>query len=235
MPSTPHDTSGAHIHNVRKLYQMGTQEVRALDGVTARFDRGSFWAIMGPSGSGKSTMLNLLGCLDRPTSGSYFLEGRDVSALPDDELSDIRLKHLGFIFQSFNLINQLTVEENIQLPLYYLGWDPARSRERAHELAARVGLEERLDHRPAELSGGQQQRVAIARALSNDPSILLADEPTGNLDSSTGEEIMALLQELNEQGKTVIMVTHEAYIAKYAHHCLMMKDGLVERVESRDR
>jgi putative ABC transport system ATP-binding protein len=212
---------------------MGAQEVRALDGVTASFRRGSFWAVMGASGSGKSTLLNLLGCLDRPTSGRYILETRDVSALTDDELSEIRLRHIGFVFQSFNLIAQLTVEENIHLPLYYLGWDPVRSRDRARELAARVGLEERLGHRPAELSGGQQQRVAVARALANDPSILLADEPTGNLDSATGEEIMQLLCELNGQGKTIIMVTHEQHIAAFARSRMLMKDGVIERVEER--
>ena len=225
------DHGGVRLDDVRKTYRMGTQDVHALAGVTAAFERGSFWAIMGPSGSGKSTLLNLLGCLDRPTSGRYALEGRDVSALGDDELSEIRLKHLGFIFQSFNLIPQLTVEENIHLPLFYLGWTPAASRRRARELAARVGLEQRLQHRPAELSGGQQQRVAIARALANDPAVLLADEPTGNLDSATGRDIMALLVELNGQGKTVIMVTHEPDIAAYAGRRMYMKDGVVERLE----
>ena len=222
--------SDTRIEDLRKIYLMGSQEVRALDGVTSTFASGSFWAIMGPSGSGKSTLLNLLGCLDRPTSGRYIIEGRDVSALTDDQLSEIRLKHVGFIFQSFNLIAQLTVEENIHLPLYYLGWDPASSRERARELASLVGLEDRVDHRPAELSGGQQQRVAIARALANDPAILLADEPTGNLDTVTGEEIMELLARLNREGKTVIMVTHERNIASFARSQLFMKDGVVERV-----
>ena len=221
----------ARIEDVHKIYRMGNQTVTALAGVSASFARGSFWAIMGPSGSGKSTMLNLLGCLDRPSAGKYLLEGRDVSALTDDELSGMRLTNLGFVFQSFNLIPQLTVEENIHLPLYYLGWESARSRGRAHELAARVGLEERLQHRPAELSGGQQQRVAVARALANDPKIILADEPTGNLDSATGGEIMQLLSELNAQGKTIIMVTHEEHIATYARNRLYMKDGKAERVE----
>ncbi len=225
------DNDGVRLDDVRKTYRMGAQDVHALAGVTAVFERGSFWAVMGPSGSGKSTLLNLLGCLDRPTSGRYALEGRDVSALADDELSEIRLKYLGFIFQSFNLIPQLTVEENIHLPLYYLGWTPAASRRRARDLAARVGLEQRLQHRPAELSGGQQQRVAIARALANDPAVLLADEPTGNLDSATGRDIMALLAELNGQGKTVIMVTHEPDIAAYAGRRMYMKDGVVERLE----
>ena len=228
----PIDTdTEVRLEDLRKSYRMGEQEVHALSGITATFKRGSFWAIMGPSGSGKSTMLNLLGCLDRPTSGRYILEGQDVALLDDDALSEIRLKHLGFIFQSFNLIPQLTLEENIQLPLYYLGWHPGTSRERARELANRLGLSKRLHHRPTELSGGQQQRVAIARALANDPAILLADEPTGNLDSATGEEIMQLLVELNAQGKTIIMVTHETHIAARAKHCLHLKDGRIERIE----
>lgn len=201
--------------------------------MTISFNEGTFWAIMGPSGSGKSTMLNLLGCLDRPTSGTYTLKGRDVSKLDDDTLSDIRLKQLGFIFQSFNLIPQLTVEENIGLPLYYQGWDPGKSAERARELAKQFGLGDRINHRPMELSGGQQQRVAISRALINDPSVILADEPTGNVDTATGEEIMRILSELNERGKTIIMVTHEPYIAAYAGCRLFLKDGLIEKVEGR--
>ena len=176
-----------------KFYHMGNQEVRALAGVNFSFKRGSFWAIMGPSGSGKSTMMNILGCLDRLTSGQYVLEGQDVSTLDDDALSELRLKHLGFIFQSFNLIPQLTVQRNIELPLYYLGWEAERSAARAMELAEQVGLTGRLSHRPTELSGGQMQRVAIARALANDPQILFADEPTGNLDTATGKQIMDLL------------------------------------------
>lgn len=219
------------IEDLSKVYTIDTQEVRALSGITTSFRRGSFWAVMGPSGSGKSTLLNLIGCLDRPTTGRYYLEGQDVSSLDDDALSDIRLKHLGFIFQSFNLIPQLTVEENIQLPLYYLGWEMARGAERARELAAMIGLEARLHHRPSQLSGGEQQRVAIARALSNNPSILLADEPTGNLDTATGKEIMDLIAELNESGKTIIMVTHEAHIAAYAKHRLHLRDGIIERLE----
>jgi len=186
---------------------------------------------MGPSGSEKSTMLNVLGCLDRASRGRYLLEGTDVSTLDDDELSELRLRHLGFIFQSFNLIPQLTVQRNIELPLYYLGWDSQRSAGRAIELARRVGLEERLGHRPTELSGGQMQRVAIARALANDPRILLADEPTGNLDTATGEQILKLLGKLNEQGKTIIMVTHEPDIAKLARKRLHMRDGLIESIE----
>ncbi len=219
------------LEDVYKVYQMGEQHVNALAGISVSISAGSFCAIMGPSGSGKSTMLNLLGCLDRASSGRYVLEGTDVSMLDDDELSELRLRHLGFIFQSFNLIQQLTVQRNIELPLYYLGWDAERSAERAIELAHKVGLEERLDHRPMELSGGQMQRVAIARALANDPRILLADEPTGNLDSTTGEQILQLLAELNQQGKTIIMVTHEPDIAKLAHKRLHMWDGLIDRIE----
>ena len=217
--------------NIHKIYEMGAEPVRALDGISVSFKKGSFWAIMGPSGSGKSTMMNILGCLDRPTSGQYFLEDKDVSILSDDSLSDIRLRYIGFIFQSFNLIPQLTVQKNIELPLYYLGWDAHKSSEKARELAAKVGLEERLNHRPAELSGGQMQRVAVARSLAANPHIILADEPTGNLDSHTGTQIMELLAKLNKEGTTVIMVTHEADIAAFAHNRLHMKDGLVERIE----
>ncbi len=219
------------LDDVRKIYQMGDQQVPALDGVSMAFRAGSFWAVMGPSGSGKSTILNLLGCLDRPTSGRYILQGEDVSHMSDDALSDIRLRYLGFIFQSFNLIQQLTVQENIELPLYYLGWEPADSARRAAELAEMVGLETRLGHRPMQLSGGQQQRVAIARALANDPEILLADEPTGNLDTATGKQIMTMLSDLNNQGKTIIMVTHEADIAAHATHQLHLRDGRIERME----
>ena len=219
------------LKDVRKVYQMGTTQVRALDGITLKFLRGSFWAIMGPSGSGKSTLLNLLGCLDRPTSGKYDFCGQNVSTLDDNALSELRLRELGFIFQSFNLIPQLTVEENIELPLYYLGWEHARSSARARELAEIVGLSERLDHRPMELSGGQQQRVAIARALANDAPILLADEPTGNLDSTTGQQILDLLVELNQKGKTILMVTHEPDIAAYATGQIHMLDGRADRIE----
>jgi len=221
----------AQLDKASKIYVMGSQEVVALRSVSIAFQKGDFWAILGQSGSGKSTMLNLLGCLDRPTSGKYVLNGHDVSSLDDDRLSDMRLSHLGFIFQSFNLIPQSTVEENIMLPLYYLGWDQERSAQRAHEIARRVGLEDRLQHRPTELSGGQQQRVAIARSLANDPEILLADEPTGNLDSITGVKIMKLLAELNEEGKTIIMVTHERIIADFARKRLYMLDGVIERIE----
>ena len=223
----------AQTENLKKIYEMGSQQVRALDGVTIDFTRGSFWAIMGASGSGKSTLMNILGCLDRPTSGSYMLEGRDVSDLNDDQLSEIRLKYIGFIFQSFNLIPQLTVHRNIELPLYYSGLDSEQSSHRAVEMSKKVGLEHRLNHRPAELSGGQMQRVAIARALASDPHIILADEPTGNLDSVTGRQIMTLLKDLNEEGKTIIMVTHERDIAQFAEKSLHMKDGIIDSIRDR--
>jgi len=219
------------LADVTKTYRMGSQDVHAVVDVSLAFEPGTFCAVMGPSGSGKSTMLNLLGCLDRPTSGSYCLAGKDVSTLNDDNLSDIRLRYLGFIFQSFNLIPQLTVLENIALPLFYLGWEDERSAEHAASLAETVGLSERLHHRPTELSGGQQQRVAVARALANDPKVILADEPTGNLDTATGEQIMALLTDLNRQGKTIVMVTHEAGVAAHASRRIHMRDGRIERTE----
>jgi putative ABC transport system ATP-binding protein len=225
------ETGLIRLTDARKTYQMGIEQVHALDGVSISFTSGSFWAIMGPSGSGKSTMLNILGCLDHLTSGKYVLQGSDVSTLGDDALSEHRLRHLGFIFQSFNLIPQITVQKNIELPLYYLGWDAEESAERAIELAEKVGLTDRLGHKPTELSGGQMQRVAIARALANDPQILLADEPTGNLDTATGRQIMDLICELNDQGKTIIMVTHEPDIAEHAGFNLHMRDGLIERIE----
>jgi putative ABC transport system ATP-binding protein len=230
---SPNETNSeiVRLENAQKIYQMGTQQVRALAGVTISFKKGSFWAIMGPSGSGKSTMMNILGCLDRLTSGRYFLEDKDVSYLDDDSLSELRLKYLGFIFQSFNLILQLTVQRNIELPLYYLGWDSARSAQRAKELAEEVGLADRLHHRPVELSGGEMQRVAIARALANDPQIIFADEPTGNLDSATGEQILELLRKLNKQGKTIIMVTHEPNLAAYAGNKLHMRDGIIDSTD----
>ncbi len=226
-----HDRAVIALENVRKTYVMGSTEVHALAGVSIAFHPGDFWAIMGPSGSGKSTMLNILGCLDRVSSGTYILEGNDVSKMEDDALSEVRLTHLGFIFQSFNLIPQLTVRRNIELPLYYLGWEPERSGARAVELAGMVGLDGRLDHRPTELSGGQMQRVAIARALANDPRILLADEPTGNLDTATGAQILEVLSQLNREGKTIVMVTHESDVASHARRCLHMRDGCIERIE----
>jgi putative ABC transport system ATP-binding protein len=202
--------------------------VEALRGVSFSIESGEYISIMGPSGCGKSTLLNLLGCLDRPTSGQYFLGGEDVSQMDDDALSAVRGARLGFVFQSYNLIQQLTVVENIEIPLYYQDRTEEESREQARKLAARVGLEDRLEHKPFELSGGQQQRVAIARALVNEPLVLLADEPTGNLDSTSGVEIMKLFGELNEQGKTLILVTHDPNVAGNARRAIRLRDGRIE-------
>ena len=232
MATQPASTADViRLEEVSKMYQVGDQEVHAVDRVSLTFEQGDFCAIMGPSGSGKSTMLNLLGCLDRPSSGKYYLTDQDVSTLNDDQLSDIRLKYLGFVFQSFNLIPQLTVLENIALPLFYLGWNTEESTAHAAELAEMVDLSERLRHRPTELSGGQQQRVAIARSLANNPTIILADEPTGNLDTATGDQIMELLVDLNRQGKTIVMVTHEPSVAEHARRQIHMRDGRIERIE----
>lgn len=220
----------ARLIDLTKFYHLGEHTVRALRGVSADFPVGDFVAIMGQSGSGKSTLLNLLGALDRPTSGRYVLSGYDVGELNDDELSEIRNRLIGFIFQSYNLIPQYTVLENIQVPLHYRsGARTIGSAElnRCLDLAGKVGLGERLDHRPFQLSGGQQQRVAIARALINDPEIILADEPTGNLDSATEKEIMDLLTGLNREGRTIIMVTHETSVARRARHQIVMKDGVI--------
>ncbi len=213
------------LQDVCRHYTVGGETVKALDGVSFAIHRGEYWAIMGPSGSGKSTLLNILGCLDRPTSGSYWLNGVDVARMADNELSDHRLKNLGFVFQSFHLIPQLSVLENIEMPMFYLGIPQAERTRRAKELADRVEMSHRLQHLPAELSGGQRQRVAVARALANDPAVLLADEPTGNLDSKTSVQILALFQELYEQGKTIIVVTHEPDIDAYAHSHIVVKDG----------
>ena len=218
------------LDKVRKTYQMGTESLDALGGIDLDILEGEYCAIMGPSGCGKSTMLNILGCLDRPTSGHYILGDTDVSQMPDDDLSEIRGARLGFIFQSYNLIPQYTVLENIQVPLHYRSdcrtIGPA-DMNRCLDLANKVGLGDRLDHRPFQLSGGQQQRVAIARALINDPEIILADEPTGNLDSVTEKEIMELLTGLNREGRTIIMVTHETSVARRARHQIVMQDGLI--------
>ena len=219
----------AQVIDLVKNYYLESVVVRALQGVTLSVDEGEFVALMGPSGSGKSTLLNLLGCLDRPTSGQYFLGEEDVSQLDDDQLSEARSRYLGFIFQSYNLLPQYTVVENIEIPLLYQGCRlTTATRQRCIELARLVGLGDRLDHRPMQLSGGQQQRVAIARALVNDPHVILADEPTGNLDSRTSQEIMQLLMELNEAGKTIIMVTHENDIAAWAKRVVRMLDGVIE-------
>jgi len=216
------------FENVRKTYQMGPVTVEALRGISFEVQPGDYISIMGPSGCGKSTLLNLLGCLDRPTAGQYFLGGEDVSRMDDDALSAVRGTRLGFVFQSYNLIQQLTVLENIEVPLYYQGRSEAESRERARRMAARVGLEERLAHKPFELSGGQQQRVAIARALVNEPLVLLADEPTGNLDSASGADILRLFDELNGQGATLIMVTHDPGISRHARRAIRLCDGQIE-------
>ena len=217
------------LEKVEKTYMLGEVQVRALRGVNLEVEQGSYLAIMGPSGSGKSTLLNLLGCLDRPTGGSYFLGGEDVSKMNDDQLSDVRGRRLGFIFQSYNLIDQLTVIENIHVPLFYQGRDLRDTFENCEHLARLVGLGDRLDHRPKQLSGGQQQRVAIARSLVNDPLMILADEPTGNLDSKTGTEVLDLIGRLNEAGKTILLVTHGQEVAERAHRVLHMKDGLIDR------
>jgi len=212
-----------------KSYQLGTMELKVLRDIELTINNGDYVAIMGPSGSGKSTLLNMIGCLDHPTSGDYWLGGQNVSLLDDDQLSLIRGARIGFIFQSFNLINQLNVVENIEVPMYYQGFSEHESAERAIELAQMVGLGERLDHRPSELSGGQQQRVAIARSLANDPLIILADEPTGNLDSESGSEILKILVDLHEQGKTLIVVTHDEGIAENADRLVEIFDGRIRR------
>ena len=218
----------AALEEVTKTYQMGTVTLNALQGITVLVEPGEYIAIMGPSGCGKSTLLNVLGCLDRPTSGRYLLGGDDVSLMDDDELSEIRGARLGFIFQSYNLIQQLNVIENIEVPLYYQGLPAEESRAIATVFAERVGLGDRLYHKPFELSGGQQQRVGIARALVNDPLVILADEPTGNLDSHSGTEILALFDELHHAGKTMIMVTHDDHIGQRAQRIIRLRDGFVE-------
>ncbi|HHI78698.1 MAG TPA: ABC transporter ATP-binding protein [Planctomycetes bacterium] len=218
------------LDKVKRIYRMGENIVRALDGVDLSIRRGQYWSIIGRSGSGKSTLLNVLGCLDRPSSGEYYLGGTNVSELDDDALSEIRGQRIGFIFQSFNLIPQLTVLENLEVPLFYQEHEPKVAKERAERYADRVGLKDRLHHRPNELSGGQQQRVAIARALMNEPLILLADEATGNLDSKTEMEILTLLDELHEEGMTVIMVTHSDKVADRAGHKLELRDGKILQI-----
>jgi putative ABC transport system ATP-binding protein len=219
----------ARVIDLVKNYYLESVTVRALRGVSIDFAEGDFVALMGPSGSGKSTLLNLLGCLDRPTTGEYYLGAENVADMDDDQLSEVRSRYIGFIFQSYNLLAQYTVVENIEVPLLYQGAKlNAQTRERCVSLAEMVGLGDRLDHRPMQLSGGQQQRVAIARALVNDPHVILADEPTGNLDSKTSDEIMQMLRELNRAGKTIIMVTHELDIAAWARRVVRMRDGHVE-------
>lgn len=216
------------LQQVTKTYLMGESRLNALNEVSFDVHEGEYVAIMGPSGCGKSTLLNILGCLDRPSRGNYLLGGKDVSGLGDDALSDIRGSQLGFIFQSYNLIQQLNVLENIEVPLYYQGCTSTESRKRALKIAERVGLGQRVHHKPTELSGGQQQRVGIARALVNNPLVLLADEPTGNLDSSSGSEILELFDELRRQNKTIIMVTHDPDIGRRADRVIRLRDGRVE-------
>ena len=221
----------AELSDITRMYRMGDEEVRALDGFSFTFRKGEYWAIMGSSGSGKSTLLNILGCVDRPSSGSYRVGGQEVADLDDDELSTFRGAELGFIFQSYNLIPQLDVLENILMPVMYQDEVPEGIEDRALELAKRVGLGERLHHRPMQLSGGQQQRVAIARSLINDPALILADEATGNLDSKTADEILELFDELHAEGKTILLVTHEAEVGRRAENILRLKDGNIESVD----
>jgi putative ABC transport system ATP-binding protein len=216
------------IEGVTKLYRMGTEIIHALCGVNLKIHRNEYLAVMGPSGSGKSTLMNMLGCLDTPTAGRYNFNGRDVSGMEDDELADIRNHEIGFVFQTFNLLPRSNALHNVELPLIYAGLPRHERLERAHRVLAHVGLADRVHHKPNELSGGQRQRVAIARALVNSPSIILADEPTGNLDSKTGEEIMLLLDQLYEQGNTIIVVTHEEDIARHARRIVRLRDGLIE-------
>lgn len=216
------------IKDIVKLYIMGMEELYALKGVSLNIKKNEYVAIMGPSGSGKSTLMNIIGCLDTPTSGEYYLNGKNVSEMDDDELAEIRNREIGFVFQTFNLLGRSNALHNVELPLIYSGVSKAERTERAEEALYNVGLEDRMTHKPNELSGGQRQRVAIARALINRPSIILADEPTGNLDSKTGEEIMALLEELNQKGNTIIIVTHEEEIAQHAHRVVKIRDGKIE-------
>jgi putative ABC transport system ATP-binding protein len=212
-----------------KNYQLGAVELKALRDIDLVIKKGDYLAVMGPSGSGKSTLLNIIGCLDRPTNGKYFLGGQDVSLLDDNHLSSIRGRYVGFVFQSFNLISQLNIIENIEVPMFYQGLSEHQSAIRAKELADLVGLGDRTKHRPSELSGGQQQRVAIARALANDPLIVLADEPTGNLDSQSGKEILNILDRLHERGKTLIIITHDEEIAKHSQRQIRLLDGRIEK------
>jgi putative ABC transport system ATP-binding protein len=224
----PHGAVVIDIENITKQYVMGEEVVHALRGVSLRIHRNEYIAIMGPSGSGKSTLMNMLGCLDTPSSGRYLFNGRNVADMNDDELAEIRNHEIGFVFQTFNLLPRSTSLGNVELPLIYAGVDPETRRETAARVLREVGLGDRLQHKPNELSGGQRQRVAIARALVNNPSIILADEPTGNLDSKTGEEIMALLETLYHRGNTIILVTHEADIARHARRTVHLRDGLIE-------
>ena len=232
MAAPPADTV-IRTDDLRKVYVMGAEEVHALRGATFEIERGEYVAIMGPSGSGKSTLMNLIGCLDTPTSGQYWLNGKLVSEMDDDELAYIRNKEIGFVFQTFNLLPRATALHNVELPLIYNGTPRSQRIEMAKRALEKVDLGNRMDHKPNELSGGQRQRVAVARALVNNPSIILADEPTGNLDSQTSQEIMGLFDDLNRQGNTIILVTHEHDIAEHAHRILYILDGRINKDERR--
>lgn len=227
-PTRPRGPLVIEIERVTKTYQMGSEIIQALRGVSLKIFRNEYLAIMGPSGSGKSTLMNMLGCLDTPSAGKYEFTGKNVAAMEDDELAVIRNREIGFVFQTFNLLPRSDALHNVELPLIYAGMGADERREKAERALTNVGLANRMHHRPNELSGGQRQRVAIARALVNDPSIILADEPTGNLDSRTGEEIMALFESLYEQGNTIIVVTHEQDIAEHARRIVRLRDGLIE-------
>jgi len=216
------------IRNITKIYEMSSEKLFALDGVDLEIEKNEYVAIMGPSGSGKSTLMNIIGCLDTPTSGDYILNGKDVHEMDDDELAQIRNQEIGFVFQTFNLLPRSDALHNVELPLVYSGVSKSERIKRAEEALMNVGLSDRMKHKPNELSGGQRQRVSVARALVNNPSIILADEPTGNLDTKTGEEIMELIEELNRKGNTIIMVTHEEDIAKHAHRIVKIRDGKIE-------
>jgi len=222
------------LKSIVKTYIMGDNIVKALDGIDLTISEGEFTSIMGPSGSGKSTLMNILGCLDRPTSGSYQLDGKEVARLGDDELAVTRNKKIGFVFQNFNLLARMSALQNVALPMTYAGYSKKQRLESARVALTQVGLGDRMHHRPNELSGGQRQRVAIARALVNQPSILLADEPTGNLDTKSGDEIMAIFSDLNQQGRTVIIVTHEPDIAAYTRRVVSFRDGLIVKDERRE-
>ena len=216
------------ISNIKRDFVLGNEIVYVLKGIDLQINKGEYVALMGPSGSGKSTLMNLLGCLDTPTSGSYILNGKDVSQMHDDELAEIRNKEIGFVFQTFNLLPRTTALDNVALPMVYAGYPKSERNKRATEVLTQVNLSDRMDHQPNQLSGGQRQRVAIARALVNSPSIILADEPTGNLDSKTSVEIMKLFGDIHAQGNTVILVTHEEEIAAYAHRVIRLRDGMIE-------
>ncbi len=219
------------ISALKRNFVLGSETIYVLKGIDLEINKGEYVALMGPSGSGKSTLMNLLGCLDTPTSGTYILNGKDVSQMHDDELAEIRNKEIGFVFQTFNLMPRTTALDNVALPMVYAGYSKSERHERATEVLKQVGLADRMDHKPNELSGGQRQRVAVGRALVNKPSIILADEPTGNLDSKTSEEIMALFGEIHQNGNTVILVTHEEEIAAYAHRIIRLRDGIIEKDE----